>query len=75
LPFFDALHRRIGTEPLTGFEWLTADRLVQRTTFGSEATVTANFGSNTPAEVAPGCVRVHWIASREDATFCPARVH
>jgi hypothetical protein len=45
LEFFYPLHRRIATEPLTGLERLSADRLVQRTTFGNEATLTANFGS------------------------------
>ena len=69
--FFYPLHRRIGTEPLTAFEWVTADRLVQRTTFGNEATLTVNFGSTTFTDVKPGCVRVKWIASRQESTFCP----
>jgi len=72
--FFDTLHRRIGAAPMTDFEWITPDRLVQRTTFGNEAVLTANFGSAAFAEVKPGCLRVHWIASRQDVTFCPAAV-
>jgi hypothetical protein len=27
---------RLATEPLTGFEWFTPDRLVKRTTFSDE---------------------------------------
>ncbi len=72
MEFFDPLHRRIGTEPLTDFKWLTADRLVQRTRFGDEATLTANFGSAMFAEVKPGCVQVDWISSGRRVTFCPA---
>jgi hypothetical protein len=71
MEFFDPLHRRIGTAPLTDFEWLTADRLVQRTKFGNEAALTVNFGSAAFAEVQPGCARVVWIASGQAVTFCP----
>jgi Glycosyl hydrolases related to GH101 family, GH129 len=68
--FFEPLHRRIGTLPLSDFEWLTADRLVQRTRFGNEASLTANFGSGAFGEVKPGCVRVVWTGSGQE-TFCP----
>lgn len=69
--FFYPLHQRIGTAPLADFEWLTPDRLVQRTRFGSTAALTANFGSAEFAGVKPGCIRVDWTASRAAATFCP----
>jgi len=32
--FFSPLHRELATEPLTDFEWLSPDHLVQRTVFG-----------------------------------------
>jgi hypothetical protein len=66
---FSALHRRIGTLPLTAFDWLTPDRLVQQTRFGDRATVTANFGSTAYAAVQPGCLRIE--DSGNDVTFCP----
>lgn len=70
MTFFDPLHRRIGTLPLSEFEFLTADRLVQRTRFGSEATLTANFGSVAFAGIQPGCVKARFIATGQDAMFC-----
>ncbi len=47
--FFSPLHRRLVFEPLIAFEWLTEDRLVQRTVFGGDDRVElfANF-RNTP---------------------------
>jgi hypothetical protein len=43
--FFSPLHRRLGLAPMTAFEWLTPDRLVQRTRFGDGTEITANFGT------------------------------
>jgi len=45
--FWSPLHRQLATAPLTRFETLTTDRLLQRTTFQlpeGEATITVNFG-------------------------------
>lgn len=47
--FWSPLHRQLAIAPLTRFETLTPDRLLQRTTFrlaDGEATITVNFGSN-----------------------------
>ena len=41
--FFSPLHREAALLPLTGFSWLTADRLVQKTTFGNSIEMIANF--------------------------------
>jgi hypothetical protein len=41
--FFSPLHRETGLLPLTEFEWLTPDRLVQRTMFGDKIQMVANF--------------------------------
>ncbi|MGY2062180.1 glycoside hydrolase, partial [Nocardia gipuzkoensis] len=44
--YFAPLHEVAGTLPMTGFDWLTDDHLLQRSVFGEHAlTVTANFGS------------------------------
>jgi len=42
--FFSPLHRELGLLPLTGFQWLTADRTVQQTVFGDRVELIANFG-------------------------------
>jgi hypothetical protein len=41
--FFSPMHRQTGLMPLTRFEWLSPDRLLQRTTFGARTQVIANF--------------------------------
>jgi hypothetical protein len=69
--FFEPLHGRIATLPLTSFEWLTNDRLVQRTRFGDVVELTANFGAIAAADVASGCLRARWLDSGRQETFCP----
>jgi hypothetical protein len=43
--FFSPLHRETALLPLTGFQWLTPDGTVQRTTFGDSVEIVANFGT------------------------------
>lgn len=48
--FWSPLHRRLAKAPLTRFEILSPDRLVQRTTFRvpeGEATITVNFSNSS----------------------------
>ena len=42
--FFSPLHRRIGGQTMTDFEWLREDKLVQCTEFGDVVEMYANFG-------------------------------
>jgi hypothetical protein len=42
--FFSPLHRELGLLPMTDFAWLTPDRMVQRTIFGNQVEMVANFG-------------------------------
>ncbi|MFE3184027.1 glycoside hydrolase [Streptomyces violascens] len=72
--YFAPLHQAAGTQELTSFDWLTADRTVQRTVFGNGTlTVTANFSAAVHDGLPGGCV---------DATpkgggpkrLCPAKV-
>ena len=42
--FFSPLHRQIGGQTMTDFEWLSDDRQVQRTEFGDAVELFANFG-------------------------------
>ncbi len=41
--FFSPLHRQIGGQAMTDFEWLSEDKLVQRTEFGDTVELFANF--------------------------------
>ncbi|RKU39112.1 hypothetical protein C6496_03365 [Candidatus Poribacteria bacterium] len=43
--FFSPLHREIGGQTMTDFEWLTEDKLVQRTVFVDTVEIFANFGT------------------------------
>ncbi len=45
--FFSPLHRQIGGQPMTDFEWLSDDRQVQRTEFGDTVEIFANFGAES----------------------------
>ncbi len=48
--FFSRLHRTTMTAAMTDFRWLTADRMVQRTTFENGVEMTANFGQTAYAD-------------------------
>ncbi len=43
--FFSPLHREIGGQPMTDFEWLSQHRQVQRTEFAGTVEIFANFGT------------------------------
>ena len=40
---FSPLHKRLGFAQMTEFDWLSEDRLVQKTVFGEQAELVANF--------------------------------
>lgn len=44
--FFRPLHKRLATQALVDFRWLTKDRLVQQTTFEDGTRLIANFGAD-----------------------------
>ncbi|HEV7377536.1 MAG TPA: glycoside hydrolase [Pyrinomonadaceae bacterium] len=70
--FFVPLHRLVGDKPLTRFEWLTADRMVQRTQFGNELEMTANFGAQAFDKIPPRCIEAHWLKGNRRQQYCPA---
>jgi hypothetical protein len=50
--FWSPLHRQLAIAPLIRFEWLTGDRLLQRSTFraaSGEVTITVNFSDESHA--------------------------
>ena len=71
--FFSPLHRQIGGKAMTDFEWLTEDKLVQRTMFADTVEMFANFGTE-PFEdkkvVVPGrSVVARWVDTGKTAVF------
>lgn len=71
--FFSPLHRQIGGQAMTDFEWLTDDRLVQRTEFGDTVEILANFGTDAfeyEGVIIPGqSVVAVWIGTGETEIF------
>ncbi len=71
--FFSPLHRQIGGQTMTDFEWLNDNRQVQRTEFGSTVELIANFGTD-PFEyegvMVPGkSVVARWIGTNKTHVF------
>ena len=71
--FFSPLHRHIGGQAMTDFEWLRDNRQVQRTEFGDTVELFANFGTEPFAYkdvVIPGkSVVARWISTSEITVF------
>ncbi|MCE2415973.1 hypothetical protein J4G07_18480 [Candidatus Poribacteria bacterium] len=71
--FFSPLHRQIGGQAMTNFEWLRDNRQVQRTEFGDAVEIFANFGTE-PFEyegigIPPKSVVARWMDTGEVAVF------
>jgi glycosyl hydrolase family 129 len=69
--FYSPIHRAVGGQPLEEFDWLTPDRLVQRTRFGDEIELTANFSSGAFETLPPMCIEARWLRSGRRQRFCP----
>jgi hypothetical protein len=72
---FSPLHERTGVLPMTSFEWLTPGRLVQRTRFGDEIEITANFGDAPWKEkgrvFAPHTAEARWLKAGKRVRYAP----
>ena len=71
--FFSPLHRHIGGQTMTDFEWLSDNRQVQRTEFGNTVELFANFGTQSfeyEGMMIPGkSVVARWVDTGEVAVF------
>ena len=71
--FFSPLHRQIGGKAMTDFEWLSEDKLVQRTEFGDTVELFANFGADAfeyKGMIIPGeSVVAIWISTGKVDVF------
>ncbi len=73
--YFSPLHKAAGTEQLTAFRQVTADRTVQRTVFGKGVlTVTANFGTTAYRGLPGGCVDARLKGDDAPRRLCPAKL-
>jgi Glycosyl hydrolases related to GH101 family, GH129 len=74
--FFSPLQRETGLMPMTDFEWLTDDRLVQRTVYGDEIALVANFSEGAfeleGTEIPARSVMSERLDSGEVQIFTPA---
>lgn len=74
--FFSPLHRALGFTPMTDFAWLTSDRLVQRTLFGDQAELVANFGARPfdyqGTTIPARSILARWLKSGKKELFTPA---
>ena len=75
--FFSPLHRKLALVPMTDFEWLTPDRLVQRTTFGDGTAMVANFSEaafNADGTAVPARSVVAFDpATKQSRSYSPAK--
>ena len=71
--FFSPLHRQIGGQAMTDFEWLREDKLVQRTEFGDTVEIFVNFGVDAfgyeGLEIPARSVVARWIGAGKIETF------
>jgi hypothetical protein len=74
--FFSPLHRELALLPLTGFSWLRADRMVQRTVFEDKVEMVANFAEEDfryQGIVIPGrSIRARWLDTGRTQMFTPS---
>jgi hypothetical protein len=76
--FFSPLHRVTALLPMTGFAWLTPDRMVQRTVFGDNIELVANFGSRPfdyqGTTVSAESILAHWRDTHRRRVYTPGAV-
>ncbi len=66
--FFRPLHQRLATQAMTGFQWLTADRQVQQTTFADGTRLVANFSAQEKQGYAARSVTA-WVTGEEPRVY------
>ncbi|BBH54149.1 glycoside hydrolase [Fluviispira sanaruensis] len=69
--FFSPLHKKIATLPLTHFAWLTEDKLIQRTQFGDEVQLTANFSDENYKDIPKKSILLIWLKEDKKEIFTP----
>jgi hypothetical protein len=69
--FFLPLHQEIATQPLTEFQVLSRDSQVQRSCFGTDLQITANFSTTPFQGIGAQCVQAFWLKTGQQKQFCP----
>lgn len=74
--FFSPLHRELGFARMTDFDWLSSDRLMQRTTFDPGVELIANYSTQTrqyKGVTIPGrSLLARWSQNGESKLYTPA---
>jgi hypothetical protein len=76
--FFSPLHRKVGFAQMTDFNWLSADRMLQRAVFDDHVQLIANFSRESRRyeefEIPARSVLARWIedGKPKTATFTPS---
>jgi beta-lactamase regulating signal transducer with metallopeptidase domain len=75
--FFSPLHRELGFSQMTGFCWLTKDRLVQKSVFDDKVEIVANFSdkefSYKDKNIPSGSVMALWKDSGKTKFYTPVK--
>lgn len=73
--FFHPLHKKMGFDQMTEFTWLSEDRLIQKTTFGDDLEMIANFGESdvtiSEIRVPAKSITAHWPKSGSTSIYTP----
>ncbi len=71
--FFSPLHRQIGGQAMTDFEWLTEDKQIQRTAFADTVEIFANFRrdlfNHEDVTIPARSIVVKWIETAQMQVF------
>lgn len=74
---FSPIHQIAGLLPMTDFQWLSEDQLVQRTVFGEEVEMVANFKEQTVSyineEIPAKSILIIWIKENKKMIYTPAK--
>jgi hypothetical protein len=69
--FFSPLHKGIATLPLSDFQILSKDRLVQATIWGEEIKLIANFSNNFYEDLPPSSIKMLDLKTKKARIYQP----
>ncbi|MEC0231664.1 glycoside hydrolase [Paenibacillus alba] len=72
---FSPVHKQAAVMEMTRFDWLSPDRLIQKTTYGNKLEIVANYSSQSfsyeNANIPAQSVWIHWLEKGETQIFTP----
>lgn len=70
---FSRLHKALSLEPVSKFEWLSEDKLVQKMTYSDAVSLTANFSKKTFQGINSLCLKINWLREKRSEDYCPTK--